>query len=391
ALISNEAGDQLRSYQYRGRDLSLAYKHFLSPLAERCLVVTPQSMAPNLITFLGLLISMASSCVFWYVCPDWVSVDAPRWVFPLMGASLFIYQTLDNMDGKQARRTSTGSALGLLFDHGCDAINATFGAFILIAIVSAGRSLPVVAACYGNNAFPFFFATWEHYYTHELVLPVINGPSEGVLIGVLLSVLTYFVGPAFWAQPVPLPLPPVAAAFIVRVAGPASLAPPMWTIFMAGSYVGIIATVAIQMTNVLRLRRKQGLSLLTPLRDCTGFALIWVVAGQWLMTHPELFWRHPGCCLFLVGALNTEANVALMLAHMTEQTFRPFRPALLPLLLGWANSCLLPAPAVDEDSLLVMLAVLMQVLVGGYIVKMVLEMRDHLNIYVFSTQKRKLQ
>ena len=27
---------------------------------------------------------------------------------------------------------------------------------------------------------PFFFTTWEHYYTDELILPVINGPSEGV-------------------------------------------------------------------------------------------------------------------------------------------------------------------------------------------------------------------
>jgi len=33
---------------------------------------------------------------------------------------VFIYQTLDGCDGKQARRTGTCSALGELFDHGCD-------------------------------------------------------------------------------------------------------------------------------------------------------------------------------------------------------------------------------------------------------------------------------
>ncbi len=33
---------------------------------------------------------------------------------------MFIYQTLDGCDGKQARRTGTSSALGELFDHGCD-------------------------------------------------------------------------------------------------------------------------------------------------------------------------------------------------------------------------------------------------------------------------------
>lgn len=31
---------------------------------------------------------------------------------------LFAYQTFDAIDGKQARRTGTGSPLGELFDHG---------------------------------------------------------------------------------------------------------------------------------------------------------------------------------------------------------------------------------------------------------------------------------
>lgn len=30
---------------------------------------------------------------------------------------------------------------------------------------------------------PFFFTTWEHYYTDQLILPIINGPSEGVSKG----------------------------------------------------------------------------------------------------------------------------------------------------------------------------------------------------------------
>ena len=36
---------------------------------------------------------------------------------------LFLYQTLDAIDGKQARRTGTNNQLGELFDHGCDAIS----------------------------------------------------------------------------------------------------------------------------------------------------------------------------------------------------------------------------------------------------------------------------
>jgi phosphatidylglycerophosphate synthase len=36
---------------------------------------------------------------------------------------LFIYQTLDAIDGKQARRTKSNSPLGELFDHGCDGVS----------------------------------------------------------------------------------------------------------------------------------------------------------------------------------------------------------------------------------------------------------------------------
>eukprot|EP00956_Cyclotella_meneghiniana_P038130 scaffold149152_cov25-Cyclotella_meneghiniana.AAC.1 len=85
--------------------------------------------------------------IIWYHCPDLYesstnvmmmlsdseykddddTVVVPRWIFLFNCAAMLIYQTLDNMDGKQARRTGTGSALGLLFDHRCDAVNSIFG------------------------------------------------------------------------------------------------------------------------------------------------------------------------------------------------------------------------------------------------------------------------
>ena len=39
-------------------------------------------------------------------------------------ASYLVYRVLDEMDGKQARKTGNSSPLGLLFDHGCDAFSA---------------------------------------------------------------------------------------------------------------------------------------------------------------------------------------------------------------------------------------------------------------------------
>lgn len=49
--------------------------------------------------------------------------QAPSWAFIMSALGLFIYQSLDAIDGKQARRTNSSSALGELFDHGCDAVS----------------------------------------------------------------------------------------------------------------------------------------------------------------------------------------------------------------------------------------------------------------------------
>ena len=45
------------------------------------------------------------------------------WIPFLLAITMFIYQTLDAIDGKQARRTGTSNALGELFDHGCDSLS----------------------------------------------------------------------------------------------------------------------------------------------------------------------------------------------------------------------------------------------------------------------------
>lgn len=61
--------------------------------------------------------------------------EPPRWACALCALGLFIYQSLDAIDGKQARRTNSSSPLGELFDHGCDSISTIFVA--LSACLSA--------------------------------------------------------------------------------------------------------------------------------------------------------------------------------------------------------------------------------------------------------------
>jgi len=67
-----------------------------------------------------------------FMLPDEDNV-IPKWKLIMMAVTIICYQHLDNIDGKQARKTSicyfyieNSSPLGMLFDHGSDAITAFF-------------------------------------------------------------------------------------------------------------------------------------------------------------------------------------------------------------------------------------------------------------------------
>merc|ERR1719410_1185267 len=114
---------------------------------------------------------------------------------------MLIYQTLDNMDGKQARRTGSSSALGLLFDHGCDAFNSMLGSANWLCAMGVKPTelwqCGVVLFC---PMAAFYLATWEEYYIHKLILPIVNGPTEGLILGAMLSFCSFFYGVSFWHQ-----------------------------------------------------------------------------------------------------------------------------------------------------------------------------------------------
>jgi ethanolaminephosphotransferase len=46
----------------------------------------------------------------------------PSWVLIFMAVLYMTYYFLDQLDGKHARNTGQSSPLGLLMDHGCDAV-----------------------------------------------------------------------------------------------------------------------------------------------------------------------------------------------------------------------------------------------------------------------------
>ena len=190
---------KIQNYKYIGGDTSIIYHYILSPFAQFWVNLIPTWIAPNLITALGLLLPTILTILTIIFNPNLNSIDAPRWLYLCNGITLFMYQTMDNMDGKQARRTGTSSPLGMLFDHGCDAIQSCISSISMSSVLGLGWS--GAFSMFLLVGLPFFMSTWEHYHIGEMFLPIINGPTEGLLLAMMLCSFSYCYGCQWWHSP----------------------------------------------------------------------------------------------------------------------------------------------------------------------------------------------
>ncbi|KDO22507.1 hypothetical protein SPRG_11691 [Saprolegnia parasitica CBS 223.65] len=311
--VSKEGSKNLKLYSYKGNDHSLIYKHVLTPMNNLLLEYLPLWLAPNLITLLGLLAVISSHLLFLYYCPS-LDGECPPWVYVYAAFALFAYQTLDNLDGKQARRTGTSSPLGLLFDHGCDAINCTIGSMTMSCVVQFGAGWK--ATCLGLWVnMVFIAATWEEYYTGSLDLPILNGPTEGVLIAIGIKLFTAIMGPSFWLQESTI-LPGVLHN----------------TIFLGVMIASSTFTVLANLINVIKTVHAQKGSFLIALTRLTPFAILNGLALLWAILSPaNIKAIHPRMFLWTIGLLNSKLVLHLMLAHLCGEEYHPFRKTLVPI------------------------------------------------------------
>ena len=97
------------------------YTYCWNPFATKMVEYLPDWIAPNTLTLLGFMHTVVPCGVLFAIAGMDFLGYVPNWFFYFQAYSFFAYRMLDEMDGKQARRTGNSSPLGLMFDHGCDA------------------------------------------------------------------------------------------------------------------------------------------------------------------------------------------------------------------------------------------------------------------------------
>ncbi|KAL9101562.1 MAG: hypothetical protein Q9163_003191 [Psora crenata] len=249
---------------------------------------------------------------------------------------------MDNIDGKQARRTGQSSGLGELFDHGIDSLNCTLASLCEMASMGLG-STPKGVFTALVPCLAMFFSTWETYHTHTLYLGYFNGPTgkatcpgrnfpahigvEGLVIACAIMALSGYYGPQIWHQRV---------SDLVghpEIFGNRSIIDVWIPIILVALFV---AHVPACILNVAKARRARGLPVGPVFLEWTPMLVYTLAIGAWLYSPYSTLMRENRLVLFCLtmsfvfGRMTTK----IILAHLTRQPFPYWTVMLIPLIGG---------------------------------------------------------
>jgi ethanolaminephosphotransferase len=199
--LGKTACENLPKYVYRAGDTSPSTKYFWNPVAAYLVTLLPMTLAANCVTCLGFVFSITPMILlmvqFGTQMSNPTKESLPGWIFSLQSVFYFTYRMLDEMDGKQARRTKMGSPLGMMFDHGLDAYSVGFMLSFFVKICQIGETPQAVLVPILGN-FVFHLTTLEQYYTGEIVLGSGNFITDGTFVVCPSFFLMAYYGNNFW-------------------------------------------------------------------------------------------------------------------------------------------------------------------------------------------------
>ena len=149
-------------------------------------------MAPNTITLFSAISFQLPAVLFMLYNPS-LSGEYPRIFYLIAAIGLFLGQTLDAIDGKQARRIGASSPIGQLFDHGCDALSGVTINIVAVCTFGLG-DMPMVGMLFGVfNYIMVYLANLNEYHTGIMITQVDDfGVTETQLLQILTNLIVFF-------------------------------------------------------------------------------------------------------------------------------------------------------------------------------------------------------
>lgn len=365
--LSRQQLKRLEDHKY-----SSAGQSFLESLMQGywCWLVNkvPLWMAPNLITIVGLATNVLTILILVYYCPT-ATEQAPTWAYLACALGLFIYQSLDAIDGKQARRTNSSTALGELFDHGCDSLSTVFVVLGTCMAVQMGTHPDWMFFCCFAGIFMFYCAHWQTYVSGTLRFGIID-VTEVQIFFIMLYLLAAVGGTDFWEFVVPvINIQMKIIPALLTLAG---------AVFSCTNYFHVIFTGGMGKNG----STIAGTSVLSPSFHIG--VIITLALMIYKKSSEQLFEKHPCLYVLAFGCVSAKLTNRLVVAHMTKSEMQRndlafVGPALL-FLNQYFNSF------INEYCLLWVALALSAFDLVRYCVSVCNQIAAHLNICVFTIQ-----
>ncbi|XP_053966408.1 cholinephosphotransferase 1 isoform X5 [Anastrepha ludens] len=363
-VLSAQQLKKLSEHKYACSNSSLL-DPWLQPWWNWLVSMTPLWLAPNLITIIGLIVNIATTLILVSYSPDAKS-PPPAWASLLCAFGLFVYQSLDSIDGKQARRTNTSSPLGELFDHGCDSISTVFVALSACISCQLGQYPNwLFFQCFCAIAL-FYCAHWQTYVSGTLRFGKVDvTEAQFTIMGI--HVISAVFGSEVWQTRMFGNIEMWSIlSLMTLVCGIWSL----WFIFsviLAGGVGKNGSTVA-------------GTSVLSPSIPLTLVILPALIIAQ--KSPQNIFTDHSSLYILAFGMVAAKVTNKLVIAHMTKAEMEyldwsQLGPALL--FFNQYFNCVLP-----EIWLLWFTFVWGAQDLGRYCSKVCVEICNHLHINLFT-------
>lgn len=398
-FIPHDKLKNLKAYKYQSEDHSLVSKYILKTWWNSFVKVFPLSLAPNVITLLGLCFIVANlACVLYY--DPHLDSEQPRWCYFFYAFGLFMYQTFDGCDGCHARRTGQSGPLGELFDHSIDAINTSLGSIIFASVMKMGRGYMFLISQFATCC-NFYASTWEEYHTHTLFLSQFSGPVEGVLMICGIFILTGIFGPGIWSRNL-MQLDLSRFGLSDKIAINSSI------IYVLLGAPSLYFNINAAMRNVLRFyeSREAEKSAATdhaaaPVAKAhhaylglAPFFLYYGLVGVFVFFYPEMVNEHCYALVLSIGLTIAFTVGRVILAHLTLQAFPMVQPPMfVPLGQILINKLLIEAYGFDRSQVVPAVAWLGFGLVLGihavFVCEIIFEITSYLDINTLSIKHKR--
>lgn len=365
----------LAHYSYSGKDNSFIGNYILPKYFVFVMSICPLWIAPNLLTFIGLLCNIASYTII-ALTEDPVK-GPPWWACVLFSVLLWIYMTLDWIDGKQARRTGTSSPLGELFDHVCDASSLCLFTTSIGSIMMAGPVYTLIILLVA--LIPFYLAHWEEYYCGELILGVFDNPTEAEVLFMTIGIISAAAKPTVWQT-------------VMFTVHDTEITVNKFIILL--SVLGMFSTVARNVWKVINAKpHRPGVKLTTVFAELLPLATLVVLTICWAISSTSLLVYCPRLFVITVGYTFAYLVSRLIVQRICKEEPKLFYPVLLLLYIAVLISVIKwfvhqsPDFMGSSDPEYIYLWVYFGIIMSVFLtlcVSLILQLTSHLNISCFT-------